>query len=771
MNSLTPSILQTAPRFRVAMVTNIPAPYRLPVFEQLAAAPGIDFCAFFCSGREPDREWDLADSKFKQVFLREKFFTFRGRFIHANPDLWGKLRAFRPDVVVTTGFNPTHLFAYVYARLNGVRHVAMTDGTLQSETKLSSVHRWIRRRVYGGTSAFIGASNGAFDLYRSYGIDKSRIFKSHLCADNQAFFEAPPVEKRFDFIFCGRFVAIKNPLFAIKVAQLASQRLGRRVSMLFVGSGEMEADMRSASASAGQTVECVFAGFARQHELPGLYGAARILLFPTLWDPWGVVANEACAAGLPVLVSQIAGSAGELIRNEENGFVLPLNEQRWADAAVRLLSDDGLYLAMSTRSRDLVQEYSYENAAAGIADAVRLKEVCKEQKVASPGYRAKVPLRHVVIVQRRMTQYRVPVFELMREQLGQANIKLTVVYGDPTAEERKKVDTGILSWGVHVPCTYFLGGRLCWQSTSKIVSDADLVVITQENKLLHNFQLLLGRRRFKLAFWGHGANLQSGAPNGLKERFKRWTTSRVDWWFAYTQMSADLVTAAGVSSERVTVLDNAVDTTELLNQRSTVLCNEIRALRLSLGFDEGPVGVYVGSLYADKRLNFLFEAAEMIRRTTPNFQLLILGEGPERDSVKAWCASRSWANWVGAKFGRDKVAYVSLAQIMLNPGLVGLGILDSFVCGVPMLTTDCGIHSPEISYLENGVNGVMTPNDLNTYTGTIVELLGDPKTLDVLQRGCASSAQKYTIANMSQKFSNGIVDCLESSFSQPRGRV
>ncbi|MBT9460167.1 MAG: hypothetical protein IV084_00720, partial [Rugosibacter sp.] len=162
MNPLTLGTESTVSPLRVAMVTNIPAPYRLPVFEQVAATPDIEFCAFYCSGREPDREWDLAVSKFKQVFLREKFINFRGRFIHTNPDLWGQLREFSPDVVITTGFNPTHMLAYAYARWHRARHIAMTDGTYQSETKLSSIHRWVRRRVYAGTQAFIGASDGSF---------------------------------------------------------------------------------------------------------------------------------------------------------------------------------------------------------------------------------------------------------------------------------------------------------------------------------------------------------------------------------------------------------------------------------------------------------------------------------------------------------------------------------------------------------------------------------------------------------------------------------
>lgn len=360
---------------RVAMVTNIPAPYRLPVYEQMAAAPGIDFCAFFCSGREPDREWDLGVSNFKHVFLRETFLTFRGRFIHANLDVWGQLSAFRPDVIVTTGFNPTHLLAYAYARLHGARHVAMTDGTYQSERTLSMFHHWVRRIVYSGTQTFIGASNGAFELYRSYGIDPSRMFKSHLCANNTAFFNAPPVEKRFDFIFCGRFVAMKDPLFAIEVARGVYRRLGRPVSILFVGSGELEPEMRAAGVAAAQEVKCVFAGFARQDNLPQLYGSARILLFPTQRDVWGVVANEACAAGLPVIVTPEAGVAGELVVHDRNGYVLPLNLHTWEDAATALLSDDALYQRMSVASCNAVADYTYVNAAKGLAQAVRFAMV------------------------------------------------------------------------------------------------------------------------------------------------------------------------------------------------------------------------------------------------------------------------------------------------------------------------------------------------------------------------------------------------------------
>jgi glycosyltransferase involved in cell wall biosynthesis len=366
----------------------------------------------------------------------------------------------------------------------------------------------------------------------------------------------------------------------------------------------------------------------------------------------------------------------------------------------------------------------------------------------------------VCIVQRRLTHYRAPLFSALRDALAERGIQLVLLVGRGTPAEEKKHDAGNLPWAKSIPTHYLAGGRLCWQPIRRHLDGASLVIVTQENKLLQNHLLMLQPRRFKLAFWGHGANLQSDNPNGLKERFKRWTTSRVDWWFAYTQMSAGLVAAAGFPDNRITVLNNAVDTSELQRQRQSVVPEETQALRESLGFGAGPVGVFVGSLYADKRLDFLFAAAEAIRCEVPDFHFLIVGEGPERDKVQAWCAANPWARWVGARFDREKAAYVSVAQVMLNPGLVGLGILDSFVCGVPMLTTDCGIHSPEIAYLENGVNGVIAVDDLNAYVEVGVRLLRDAQALDALRAGCVASAQEYTVENMAHRFADGIAHAL-----------
>jgi glycosyltransferase involved in cell wall biosynthesis len=746
---------------RVAMVANLPPPYRIPIYQRIADTPGIKFQAIFCCKREPNRRWDLPPLDFDHCFLKERFATVNGRYIHNNPDVIPALQRFAPDVVITNGFNPTHLYAFAYAMFRHLVHIPMTDGTDKSEESLSAIHRAVRRLIYAKAEAFVAASEGGHRLYQQYGIPAEHRFTSCLCIDNDVFARAgATTEKKYDFIFSGRLEQVKNPLFALDVAADTAVRLQRKVSILFVGSGNQEERVKRAAALKADRVDAVFHGFATQGELPALYASARIFLFPTAWDPWGIVANEACAAGLPVIVSPHAGVAGELVIDGENGFVQDLDTPGWGKSAMRLLTQPDLYKRFSERSRALAGNFTFDRAAGGLVAA------CKHafsRRIGKRRGETANKLPRVIIVERILLHYREAVYQRLRTLLQKDGIELQLLVGEPTPDELKKRDQARLEWPVRLPTRYFFNYRACWLPFADHARDADMVIVGHENKMLYNLWLMFFGRPRRLAFWGHGRNMQSQRPDSWRERFKRWTINKVDWWFAYTDSSAALVHGAGFPRSRITVVDNAIDTRDLMRLCDAVTESDRQRLRTSIGFNNGPIGIYVGSLYAEKRLDFLLEAATRIRAKLPQFQLIVVGAGPDQHVIEEAAARHAWIYYAGPLQGHRKAEMLALADVMLNPGLVGLGILDSFVSGSPMFTTDCGLHSPEISYMVDGQNGVMTDDDIGLYVNAIVNVLSNPELLDRLKKGARASASRYSIENMAQRLHDGIVACLEST--------
>ena len=98
---------------------------------------------------------------------------------------------------------------------------------------------------------------------------------------------------------------------------------------------------------------------------------------------------------------------------------------------------------------------------------------------------------------------------------------------------------------------------------------------------------------------------------------------------------------------------------------------------------------------------------------------------------------------------------------MLNPGLVGLGILDSFAAGLPMVTTDCNLHSPEIDYLRSGENGVMAANTQPAFVEAAERIISDTAWRQRLATSAKADAAHYTISNMAQNFRRGVLAALE----------
>jgi glycosyltransferase involved in cell wall biosynthesis len=351
------------------LLTNIPAPYRESMHEIVSKKLKGKYTVLYCDQKEPNRDWTFSYGDYKYIFLKRKMLTYKGRYIHINTDVWKKLNRLNPDVVITAGsFNPTMLIAFFWSIIKRKKHIPMTDGWLRSESTLTIIHHWVRKIVFKYSDAYIGASKHSLDLYKSYGCSNDKLFQSHLCANNELFHEIVQQEKKYDLMFSGQFIERKMPLFFAEVAQRIKAKRGK-CSVLILGSGELKDEFLAKLEEF--EIETHYAGYVSQNELPQYYASAKIFLFPTLQDPWGVVANEAMAAGTPVITCENAGVAGDLVIHDVNGHILPLNVDIWAEKTDFLLNNNETYTRLSKQALVDVQNFSYENAAQGIVDAVQ----------------------------------------------------------------------------------------------------------------------------------------------------------------------------------------------------------------------------------------------------------------------------------------------------------------------------------------------------------------------------------------------------------------
>jgi len=370
----------------------------------------------------------------------------------------------------------------------------------------------------------------------------------------------------------------------------------------------------------------------------------------------------------------------------------------------------------------------------------------------------------VCIVQARLHHFRVPFYGYLRQELATAGIELVLVHGDASPHEKGQEDSGHLEWAIRIKnrSAYIGKTELLWQPCLEYVNDCELVIVQQENRMLVNYWLLLRKNltRQKLAFWGHGANCQSSNRNGLKESWKRLFIGLPHWWFAYTDLTKNILLAAGYPQDRITVVQNAIDTEGLRRDLSHIADEDVTKAMNQHCIKGTSIGIYCGSIYKHKRMEFLLEACSRIRKEMSGFELVVLGTGPDVEIIRQALPERPWIHYMGPRFGRDKALFLKMAHVFLMPSAVGLGILDAFAAGLPLVAIKDKFHGPEIAYLKHEQNGLLTANSQEDYCRAVLRVLRDRQLRSRISGDCLCDAKRYSINDMARNFAGGVLGAL-----------
>ena len=303
------------------------------------------------------------------------------RGVHAALD------AADPEVVAIPGWSHSGaLAALLWCLRKGRPAVLMSDSGRHDEVRRRAREATKARIVRLFSSAVVaGAPHGEYAC--ALGLSPGTISDGYDVVDNahfdrgarQARASAGPwrerlaLPKRF-FLASSRFVAKKNLLRLLDAYADYRQRAGAGAwRLVLLGDGELRAEVERRIARLELAGAVLLAGFKQYDELPAYYGLAGAFVHASTTEQWGLVVNEAMAAGLPVIVSERCGCARDLVRDGVNGFTFdPYDVRRLASLMRLVASDDCDRTAMGAASRRIIAEWGPERFADGLVQAARV---------------------------------------------------------------------------------------------------------------------------------------------------------------------------------------------------------------------------------------------------------------------------------------------------------------------------------------------------------------------------------------------------------------
>jgi glycosyltransferase involved in cell wall biosynthesis len=345
---------------RLALLTEIPAPYRIPLFNALADR--VDLRVLFLAERDPRRgfyEPHRDEWRFDHTVLGGPTLRRGSRWLVLSRGVLRELRRFRPDAVAVGGWNqPAFWLALAYCRARRVPLLVWIESTTRdarSEARPLALAR--RLMVRGAAGAFVPGTAAA-EYARELGVERVEVAPN---AVDVAVFERAAVDRSgrngCTFLYAGRLDGEKGLDTLLEAFREVPGEL------VLVGDGTEASRLRRL---AGERVR--FAGAKDRDELVADYAAADVFVLPSRSEPWGMVLNEAAAAGLPLVATEETGAARDLIEDGRNGFVVPAGDvAALQDRLALLAADPELRAQAGARSRDLARRFTPAAWADGVA--------------------------------------------------------------------------------------------------------------------------------------------------------------------------------------------------------------------------------------------------------------------------------------------------------------------------------------------------------------------------------------------------------------------
>jgi glycosyltransferase involved in cell wall biosynthesis len=306
-----------------------------------------------------------------------------------NPGLWTLIRDGHFDAVLICGYYfASAWIALAAAKCHGTPVLFVSDShSLQSWRAQSvwklRIKKILLQWIFSPVDAVVVSSSGGIEYLKSLGFPGECVVLAPTAVDNNWWTEqASKVDRNAArstwkipadgkvALFCGKLQRWKGPTDLLEAFSLANVP---NSYLAFAGDGPERTNLERRAEELGIADRVRFLGFLNQSQLPSAYRAADLFVLPSLFEPFGLVVNEAMLCGLPVAVSDRVGARFDLVRPGENGYVFPAGDIDALAAILReILPDPEKRARMGAAARERMETWSPREYADSLVCAVNL---------------------------------------------------------------------------------------------------------------------------------------------------------------------------------------------------------------------------------------------------------------------------------------------------------------------------------------------------------------------------------------------------------------
>ena len=298
------------------------------------------------------------------------YFTYKG--------LTKLLSKENPDLIIVSGFSSATLKVFYHCLFHKAKYI-IWNGSIEKKGRKDSYIRILQRKFLSQfASGFIAYGSRAKSYLLNLGAKEDNTFIATNTVDTSYFESQTNLLRAYEstsaltrFIYLGYLVPRKNVGLLIDIAhQLKQKRSDFCIDI--IGDGESKNSLERKVEELQLTDQIKFHGFKQKEELPAFFAKSSALLFQTDFDIWGLVLNEAMAAGLPCLASINAGASYDLIEEGVNGYLVNYeNKETMVQKLEFLIENPEKVAEMGKQASDFIRKKaSLATAADGFMEAI-----------------------------------------------------------------------------------------------------------------------------------------------------------------------------------------------------------------------------------------------------------------------------------------------------------------------------------------------------------------------------------------------------------------